>query len=317
MIAGLSSSTSEEEAQPSVRAIQQAVRVLREDVDDLQDSHRASQRQALWLLHSQVKRDRAEASCQLVIQGFEPWKEAADALTAFRNRDTWCLDLCSRLSGVHKDLIKLSCSHGTSAERLSRLSILTLQNASLASAIARAAGTQKHIYQGTTAVTVRRQNCTYDRLCSAPIKVVMECLSKEAPQLRNAFRPDWKARLSWDTSGTLIGNWRINVQKARIRIHVQEPFVPAVREAMGPGLARLQFGAAAAEGEGGGDFGHHAQDKGQKGKAKGRGKANRYLQPTEPGMFKYAPPQHRQSLGSLQMAGYQFEVSVRSLKPVF
>ena len=35
----------------------------RDDVDEVQDAHRASQRQLLWTMHAQVRKDRAESSC--------------------------------------------------------------------------------------------------------------------------------------------------------------------------------------------------------------------------------------------------------------
>ena len=56
-----------------------------------------------------------------------------------------------------------------------------------------------------------------------------------------------------------------------------------------------------------------------KGKSKGRGKGKakapgRYLQPTERGSFKHAPPASRAALGSLILSEYPFTVSIREMK---
>ena len=108
------------------------------------------------------------------------------------------------------------------ADRLSRLSILTLSSASLTSAVARAASTQRRMY-GRTVVSVRRQTCVYDRLVSTPVKLCMEAVSKAAPELRSQFVPDWKKGQVWTKAGELIAIWRINVQKGRIKLYVQGP----------------------------------------------------------------------------------------------
>ena len=308
-----SSTSSDSKGGPSIRSIHKAVKSLREDVDDIQDAQKAAQKQLLWAMAAQVRKDRQEASCQLVLQGFEPWTEAKDPVTAFRNRDKWCLELCEKLSGTPRELIRMSASHGTSADRLSRLSILTFPSASLTSAIARGAGAQRHMY-GSTPVSVRRQTCVYDRLCSAPAKIIMEAVSREAPPLKNQFRPDWKLGNLWTSTGELIGIWRINIQKARIKVYVQDRFLVCCRESMLPGLERLQFGPLD-HGDGGDKGGKNADPSKGKGKSKGRGKlAAKYTQPVEDGIFRHSPPQHRAALGSLQLCEYPFEVSIRPLK---
>ena len=81
---------------------------------------------------------------------------------------------------------------------------------------------------------------------------------------------------------------------------------------MDAGLERLQFGAYGEEGDG-------SQPMDGKGKAKGRGKgkaktSGRYLQPTERGAFKHAPPACRPALGSLVLAEYPFTVSIKEMK---
>ena len=78
-----SSSSSEKSQLPSTRSMHKALRAIRDDLDDVIDQQRSEQRQVLWLLHSQVRKDRAEASCQLAIQGFEPWLEDPDQVIAF------------------------------------------------------------------------------------------------------------------------------------------------------------------------------------------------------------------------------------------
>ena len=264
-------------------------------------------------MHAQVRRDRQEASCQLVLQGFQPWTEDADAAVAFRKRDQFCLSTCARLAGIAPELIKMSCSHGTAADKLSRLTIISLQNASLAASIARAAGATKIPYDAATTITIRRQTCVYDRLVSAPIKIVMECVSREFPHLRNGFRPAWKDGNLWGADGALLGIWRIDIQHAKIRIHLPDHLLPCVREGMDRGLARLQFGAYEEEGGAAHKDGDH---KGKsKTKGKGRGKAPaRHLHPVERGGFKHAPPEVRSSLGSLVLAEYPFTVSIRGLR---
>ena len=192
---------------PSLRSIQKAVRSLKEDVDEVQDARRSSQRQLLWTMRAQVRKDRAESSCQLVAQGFQPWTEATNPIEAFRCHNQWRLTTCSRLSGVPPELIKMSCSHGTAADKLSRLTIITLQSSSLTSAIARAAGNQKHHFSDTTTVSIRRQTCVYDRLVSAPVKIAMECVSRSHPQLRNRFRPSWRDGHLWGDDAELLGIW--------------------------------------------------------------------------------------------------------------
>ena len=286
---------------------------MRDDVNDLMDSQKSSQRQTLYLLHSQVKRDRSEASCQLVVQGFELWAESSNPITSFRARDQWCLAMCSKLSGVPAELIKMTCSHGTAADRLSRLSIITLQSAALTSSIARAAGAKKHHYMGSTSVSIRRQTCVYDRLVSAPIKIVMECVSRTHPHLRNRFRPSWRDGHLWADDGELLGIWRIDIQRARIRLHLQARFLDSAREGMDAGLERLQLGSYVEAGDG------QSQPMDGKGKSKGRGKGKakapaRYLQPTERGSFKHAPPACRSALGSLVLSEYPISVSVREMK---
>ena len=164
---------------------------------------------------------------------------------------------------------------------------------------------------GATSVSVRRQTCVYDRLVSAPIKIVMECVSKQFPELRNNFRPSWKDGNLWSTDGQLLGIWRIDVQQAKVRIHLQERFVQGAREGMDGGLARLQFGAYDEE-----TYAARSSSDG-KGKTKGKGKgkpSGRHLQPVERGCFKNAPPECRTALGSLVLSEYPFTVSVRSLK---
>ena len=81
------SSTSSADAQPLLRAVHKAVQMLREDVDEAMDAQKAAQRQLLWTMHAQVRKDRAEVSCQLVVQGFQPWTEAANPIESFRVRD--------------------------------------------------------------------------------------------------------------------------------------------------------------------------------------------------------------------------------------
>ena len=307
------SRTSSSEQRPSLRAIQQAVRSLRDDVEEVQDAHKASQRQLLWTMHAQVRRDRQEASCQLVIQGFQPWTEDADAVAAFRKRDQWCLSTCARLSGIAPESIKMTCSHGTSADKLSRLTIISFQNAGLAASIARAAGSAKIPFDAATAVSVRRQTCVYDRLVSAPRKIVMECASREFPHLRSGFRPAWKDGNLWGADGTLLGIWRVDIQHAKVRIHLPDHLLPCAREGMDRGLARLQFGAYEEEGVAATKDGDH-KGKG-KTKGKGRGKApGRHLHPVERGCFKHAPPEVRSSLGSLVLSEYPFTVSIRGLR---
>ena len=204
-----SRSSSTSEPRPSLRTIQQAVRSLRDDMDEVQDAHKASQRQLLWTMHAQVRRDRQEASSQLVIQGFQPWLESQDAVEAFKKRDQWCLSTCARLAGISPDLIKMTCSHGTAADKLSRLTIISLQNASLAASIARAAGSQRIPFDAHTTVSVRRQTCVYDRLVSSPIKIVMECISRQFPRDEELYSSFMEGRepvgsrwiTCWDMAG--------------------------------------------------------------------------------------------------------------------
>ena len=305
------SSTSSSEARPTLKVVHKAVQLLREDLDKAVDAQKAAQKQLLFTMAGQVRRDRAEASCQLVIQGFEPWTESGNPVESFGLRDKWCREMVARMSGVPTDLVKMSCSHGTAADKLSRLSIITLQSSSLAGAVARAVGTKKLPFNGTTMVTVKRQTCAYDRLVSAPIKIAMECISQRFNEMKNAFRPSWKDGTLWSKDGALIGLWRVDVQQAKIRVHLQEAYIPCVREGMDRGIARLQFGTYDE------DSPSHAGEPKGKGKAKGKGRGKvpaRDLHPVEKGCFKHAPPEARTCLGSLVMTEYPFTIHIRSLK---
>ena len=78
----------------------------------------------------------------------------------------------------------------------------------------------------------------YDRLASAPVKIAMECVSRSHPHLRNCFRPSWRDGRLWAEGGELLGLWRIDVQRARVRLHLQACFLDCVHEGMEAGLER-------------------------------------------------------------------------------
>ena len=202
------------------------------------------------------------------------------------------------------ELIKMSCSHGTAADHHS-----TKHGSH--GVHSPCCGIEEAPLHGINIRIYSTSNMCVRQTVSAPIKIVMECVSRNFEHLRSNFRPSWKDGNLWAADGELLGIWRIDIQQARVRIRLQERFLQCAREGMDKALARLQFGvhdddgaAASTSMEG-------------KGKQKGKGKGKlptRHLQPVERGCFKHAPPECRAALGSLVFSEYPFTVSIRGLE---
>ena len=141
---------------PGQRQLRRTVRDLREDVEETQEEVSSLRLRMLWLMSQEVRRERQEASRQLIIQGFEPRAEATNYTEAAMQRDQFIKDLLERLLKTSVAAIQYTSSHSTSLEALSRISILTFQQPHYVAAIARATGATKYVY-GQARVCLKRQ----------------------------------------------------------------------------------------------------------------------------------------------------------------
>ena len=286
---------------------------LREDVEEVQDDVHSLRLRMLWLMSQEVRRERQEASKQVIIQGFEPRSEAATYSEAAARRDRFIKELLERLLGSSAGHLQYTSSHSTSLESLSRITILTFQQPHMATAVQRAAGTTKYSY-GAARVMLRRQQPVFDRITSAPAKILMESLSRQRPAMQNCFKPLWREGIiqnSYTGSLQVVATWHVNIHKGRIRIEVLPEFLDGVEADMGPGLMRLQFGQSDVSAE---------SATPQKGKGKGgggkAGKAKRAgpALPLDPSMYRHEDEVIRTKLGGLQFSRYPFSVAIRKLE---
>ena len=162
---------------------------------------------------------------------------------------------------------------------------------------------------------LRGSKPVYDRITSAPAKILMESVSRQQPSMQNHFKPLWREGIIQNTStGTVktVATWHVNIHKGRIRIEILPEFTAGVEQDMAPGLRRLQFGTTdedttthtKSKGKGGGKAG------GKGGKAKRAGPAI----PLDPNMYRDEDGMTRTQLGNLQFSRYPFAVAIRKLE---
>ena len=307
---------------PGRRQLKRTMLDLREDLDDAQDELQSLRLRTLWLMSQEVRRERLEAAKQLIIQGFDTRLESSNAAEAARQRDQYIAELLERLLRTPPASIQYTFSHATSLESLSRITIVTFQQPHYVSAVVRASGAAKHTYgPGNVKLSLKRQQPVFDRLTSAPAKILMESMSRQHPAMQNHFRPLWREGVIQNTyTGTVqtVATWHVNVHKGRIRLAVLPEYYEGVERDMGPGLMRLQFGP----GEGGGDDAAASSSQ-FKGKCKGGGKAGGKRGkakktgpslPIDPSMYIKDDESVRQKLGNMQFARYPFAVAVRKME---
>ena len=306
-----SSSSSERSHVPSSAQMARTLRQVRSEVDDMSDEMATMRLQLLWAMAEQIKFQRAQAASQVVLQGFGPALEGSlgDAL---RNRDKFCKDLVMNATKCPEELAKFTASHLVGTDRLSRITIITMQNPSMAGAVLRAARGQRYSY-GRLQVTCKKQNCLWDRLIGSPAKAAMTIISRHDRSLQNSFVIDWKAGTIHSTVGgrsTLVAEWHTNVEKGRIRIAVLAAYHKQVAEGMDEEINRLQFGF----------LDDKDDDANPKGKSKGKSKSKlakgpRQPVPVDPSAFRKAPPVLRDALGNLTFGRFPFTIAVRKLVP--
>ena len=139
----------------------------------------------------------------------------------------------------------------------------------------------------------------------------MEIVSEADPSLRNSFRPQWRdGILTNDKVAGTVAQWQVDVEHARIKVHVQERFLPLVEEKIDATIKRLHWGpseediALASGGKGAG-----------KSKGKGRGKSKKSATPTDPQCFRPETESNRAKMNNLVISKFPFTVSIRLLEP--
>ena len=275
-----------------------------------------SRRQLLWQMSQEVRRQRKEMSCQVVVQGWMTEAENSNTWEAHKARDQLLLDMLTRATRLHRDQLSFEASHSTNLDSLSKISILTFRSTAITGAVLRATHQQRYSY-GTASLQVRKQTSVFDRLCSAPAKLCMETLTLLDPQLQGTLRPDWKKGEVWTSAGFLLVLWEVNIEHAYIKVFVPEPHIQAVEARMDSGIKRLVFGMTEdaedhdAKGKGGKD----SKGGGGKGSKKG-GKSGKHKAtiPVSATAFRHEPSVVRDRLGSLHMAKYPIEIKIRAIK---
>ena len=317
-----SSSSSTSSRQPSRGQLKRTLQDLREDLDWQHEELGALKQQLIWSMSQNIRRERKEASQQVVLQGFLPRQEPQELEMAINQRERFVADLCRKLIKAPPSLIRYTCSHTTTATSMSRITIITFDNPAMATAMVATSGQTRHSF-GPAQILLRRQQAAYDRICSAPAKIVMEILSREAPWLQKSFKPDWRRGLLINhASGEprTLARWTIDPEHAKIRLEVAAEYKIAIERDMDKGINRLQFGVLEEEGERAGEGagkekgGWKGAGKGEgKGKGKGR-KASGPGIPLDPAAFKRCAPLVRDQLGNMHFARFPFSISIRTLR---
>ena len=302
-----SSSTSSDKSQvPSASQMARNLRSLQSEVEDLTEDMSTMRLQMLWTLSEQTKYQRAQAASQVVLQGFQPEHEGPLG-DAIRNRDRFIKDLLVRQVRCPEELATFSSSHTMGIDKLSRISIISFANPSMAAALLRHCKGQRLVY-GRAQVTCKKQNCLWDRLIGSPAKAAMTIISRYHKHMQNTFTIDWRAGTIYSNhSGTptLIAEWHTNVEKGRIRFSVAAEYYGIISEGMDEEINRLQFGFLQDTAE---------NNKG-KGKSKGKGpKSLRNAAPVDPSAFRRAPEVLKDGLGNLAFGRFPFTIAVRRLR---
>ena len=203
---------------PSRQQIARNMKGLCEDVESHADAISELRKQMLWSMSQQVRSERFLTSRQLVFQGFAPAMEDQSLDQAMVKRDQWILQTLRDHTQLSEKRLAFKASHSTAVEALSRLTIVTMEEASVAALAARSLHGKRLLYTGTT-VTVRRQQAAYDRLVSAPAKACMDILTRHENQYQSNLRPNWKEGTVLEVTNVvpmLLLKWVVNPERAML-----------------------------------------------------------------------------------------------------
>ena len=134
-------------------------------------------KQILWSMSQQVRFERTLTRKQLVLQGFVPQLEDQNIEAAMQARVQWIMRSLVENTHLSKKRLALKSSHATAVEALSRLSIITLEEASVAVHVARGMNSKRFNYAGAS-IMVNCQQAAYDRFVSVPAKACMDILTR-------------------------------------------------------------------------------------------------------------------------------------------
>ena len=297
-----SSSTSSTPPAPSRQQIARTMRGLQDDIESHSDAISELRKQVLWSMSQQVRSERLLTSRQLVFQGFAPTMEDRNLDQAMAMRDQWILKTLQDHTQLSAKRLSFKASHATAVEALSRLTIITLEEASVAALAARSLHGKRLLYAGAT-VSVRRQQAAYDRLISAPAKACMDILTRAEGKFQSNLRPSWKEGSVMEVTSavpTLLLKWVVNPERARIKLFVIPKYLRLIEEHIDGEIRKLQFGSALG--------------LDPKGSGKGKSKKGKKGIPVDAAAFRQEPVQVREGLASLSFARYPFNISVRPLE---
>ena len=302
-----SSRTSSTPPAPSRQQLARTMRGMQDDIEDHSDAISELRKQVLWSMSQQVRSERLVTGRQLVFQGFAPTMEDRNLDQAMAQRDQWILKTLQDHTQLSAKRLAFTASHATAVEALSRLTIVTLQEASVAALAARALHGKRLLYSGAT-VSVRRQQAAYDRLTSAPAKASMDILTRFESKFQSNLRPNWKDGVVMEVTGatpTILLKWVVNPERARIKLFITPKYLHVIEEQIDMEIRKLQFGSALGDQKGGSDM---------KGAGKGKSKRSKKGIPVDTMAFKQEPEPVREGLASLSFARFPFNISVRPLE---
>ena len=284
--------------------VRRSMRLLREDIDHQGDRIADVARQTIWTMSQQVSQARKEAAGQIVILGFNPSTESANALRAMEERNAWLQKTLAEAANISPDRVRFTASHSTNMENLSRLSLLTFSEPHVANVVLRAVGNKKLQYHGQQ-LLVKRQVSAWDRIVSIPAKAIMEIVSDADPSLRNSFRPQWKEGIIMnDKCAGPVARWQIDVEHARIKVYVAQRYLQLVEDKIDASIRRLHWGPSED------DSSATMSGKG-KHKGKGRGKTKKSSTPLDPQCYKKEAEDYRIKMGNLVISKFPFSISIR------
>ena len=305
-----SKSSSSSSQPPSRRQISRSLRSLQDDVEEQSESLSALRKQMLWTMSPQVRSERLLTSRQLVLQGFSPAHEERNIEAAMAARDSWILAILKEHTHLPERRLAFKASHSTAVESLSRLSIVTMEEACVAVQAARALQHKRLPYAGSS-ITIKRQQAAFDRLVSAPAKSCMDLLTRREARFQGNLRPNWKdgtVTQVADHVPELLLKWVVNAERGRIKIFVTKRYLTLIEENIDKEIQRLQFGSAIVDQEKG-------KDDETKGKGKGKSKKGRKSSiPADTSSFRQEPAAARDGLTSLTFSRYPFNISIRRLE---
>ena len=263
----------------------------------------------LWTMSQQVRTERLTTSRQLVLQGFVPSLEDRNAEAAMIQRDQWILSILREHTRLPERRLAFKASHATAIESLSRLSIITMEEASVAALAARSLAGKRLTYAGGASVTVKRQQAAYDRLVSAPAKRCMDILTRADSSYQGKLKPNWKegtVHAMNAAAPVLLLRWVVNPERAKVKIYVIKKHLLTIEQHIDAEIRRLQFGSALGDSKGkGADY---------KGGSKGKGKKGSKGIPADDAAFKQEPIQVRPGLVNMTFSRYPFNISIRTLE---